>query len=116
MSTRPVDRFVHDARPLGEELLSLVELARRAGMSTEALSEIVELGAIEPDVHVVEPCFNLHHVRLIRELVHWQREFDMSPPAIALLLTCLQRIDELRQRIHRLECMAPHLESKLTNR
>lgn len=110
MPNSPNDEDIFDGIALRDELLSLTELAHRTDFAVEVLTEILDLGATPPEGAATDRRFDITHVLMLKQLAHWQREFDLSPPAVALVMTCLRRIEELQRHIHQLECMGAVLD------
>ena len=91
--------------PLHETFcVTLADLTRASGLSADALRELVELGAFEPQTRAGEWLFASHCIELARAARRLQTDFELPPAGVALALTYIERIRELEQRLHELEC------------
>jgi len=88
--------------------VTIVELARASGLGEEALRELVELGALIPvAVETSEWCFSAECVVRVRTAARLKADLELETPAVALVLTYLERIQ-------RLETELRHLRAQLT--
>lgn len=99
MATEHGDAFwLHAQRQV-----SIIELAECCGLSESDLRELVEIGALSPaDVEAVEWTFSADCVMRVRRAVRLQRELELDPPMLSVLLAFLERIDALEERVREL--------------
>lgn len=89
-------------------LVSFSEIVTASGFSADELNELIDLGIFEPRGREgVERVFPARAIELARIARRLQVDFDLSPAGIALVLTYRERIRELEERLHRLECELP---------
>lgn len=87
--------------------VSLDELSRLTGLATQEIRELVEFGVFEPGGGSPEAwLFSGHSVLLARTAQRLRSHFEVNTPGLALALTYLQQIDELKQHIRLLECQS----------
>lgn len=86
--------------------ITLHELAESSGFSIEELRELVYYGALAPAA-ADEGAFPAACVVRMRRALRLRRDFDLSLPALSLVLAYLERIDELEARVRQLECRLP---------
>lgn len=86
------------------ELLNLEELCRATQLSSEVVIEIVELGIIEPFGKAPRSWqFNAHMVAITRRALRLHHDFETDWPGIALALSLIDELEELRNRNKALE-------------
>lgn len=84
---------------------SLDELSRATGLATQEIRELVQFGVFEPGGASPERwVFSGHTVILARTAQRLRRHFEVNTSGLALALTYLQQIDELKNHIRLLEC------------
>ena len=86
--------------------LSIVELAQSSGVSQEMLRELVECGALS----LVDPrsgTFSGECVVRLRHAVRLCSDFELEEHALALVLTFLERIEELEDQLRQLHAQLP---------
>lgn len=86
------------------ELLNLEELCRATRLSSEVIVEIVEQGIIEPLGSAPGSWqFDAQMVTITRKALRLHRDFDVDWPGIALALSLIDELEELRNRNKTLE-------------
>lgn len=86
--------------------LTLHDLAASSGFSIEDLRELVQWGALAPTA-VDERAFPAACLGRMRRALRLRRDFELSLPAVSLVLAYLERIEELEARVRQLECRLP---------
>lgn len=90
-----------------ESRITIVELAQSSGLPEELLRELVDYGALEPAPAVAgEWCFSAECVASVRAAARLRSDLELDTPALALVLTFLERIN-------RLEAQVRHLHAQL---
>lgn len=91
----------------GETQVTLVELARVAGLAEEVVRELVDYGALAPaQGEAPEWCFSAECVARVRTAARLGNDLELETPAVALVLSFLERIE-------RLEAQVRHLHAQL---
>lgn len=88
-------------------LVSISEVATSSGLSVQDISELTELGVFEPRAREPIWMFPAQCIDLARSAHRLQVDFDLSLRGVALALSYRQRIRELEEKLHRLECELP---------
>jgi chaperone modulatory protein CbpM len=104
METKPAD-----AVWLTEEIeFSLAELAEHSGLSEAELCELVDYGAITP-VNPDSPQWIFHGRCLVtvRTACRLRVSFDLEPHAVALVISLLDRIQDLEAELQSLRAQLP---------
>lgn len=84
---------------------SLDELSRVTGLAVQEISELVEFGVFEPVGGSADRwTFSGNAVVLARTAYRLRSHFEVNTAGLALALTYLQQIDELKKHIRFLEC------------
>lgn len=91
--------------------VTLPELARVCGISTDDVDELVEYGALQPlqtgpsqaDLRL----FSADCVTRMRTASKLRLDFDLDLFAVALLLDHIQRIETLEQKVRSLQAQLP---------
>lgn len=86
--------------------ITLEELAAGSGFTMEELCELVEYGVFSPEGGdtAKEWTFSATCLARARRAKRLREAFDLDLPAVSLMIACLERIDELEQRLRQLEC------------
>jgi len=95
---------------LTEELeFSLAELAERSGLSEAELHELVDYGAITP-VNPDSPqwVFQGRCLVTVRTACRLRVSFDLEPHEVALVISLLDRIQDLEAQVRSLRAQLPH--------
>jgi hypothetical protein len=88
--------------------VTLVELAQCSGLSESELTELVELGAFEPlDRSAPQWSFGSRCIVAARAAGRLRNDFELAPPGLALVLSLLDRLQELEQSLQRLNARLP---------
>jgi chaperone modulatory protein CbpM len=94
----------------GGTQVTLVELAHASGLGEDVLRELVEFGALVPVTVAVEASewsFSADCVVRVRTAARLRTDLELETPALALVLTYLERVQ-------RLETELRHLRAQLT--
>lgn len=86
--------------------ITLEELAAGSGFTMEELRELVEYGVFSPEGGDTAEgwTFSATCLARARRAKRLREAFDLDLPAVSLMIACLERIDELEQRLRQLEC------------
>ena len=88
-----------------DSCFSLDELSRVTGLAVQEICELVEFGVFEPGGGSPDRwAFSGHTVVLARTAHRLRSHFEVNTAGLALALTYLQQIDELKAYIRLLEC------------
>jgi chaperone modulatory protein CbpM len=89
-------------------MVSFSEIVTASGLSIDELNELIELGMFEPSgAQGAEPIFPARAIELARVARRLQIDFELPLAGVALALAYRERIRELEERLHRLECQVP---------
>lgn len=89
-----------------EHRVTIVELAECSGLAEDVLRELVDYGALSP----VDPGaldFNARCVASVRAAARLTQDLELDTPALALVLSFLERIDALESRVRELNAKLP---------
>ena len=82
---------------------SMLELAQCSGLPETVLRELVEYGALSPaEADAVEWAFGGDCVARARTAARLRRDLELETPALALVLSLLERIDQLGAEVRHL--------------
>ena len=81
--------------------ISIVELADCAGLSEPEVRELVEYGALVP-ADAMNLTFNAGCVAHVRAAIRLRRDLELDTAAFALVVSFLERIGELEERVRHL--------------
>ncbi|MBA2352595.1 MAG: hypothetical protein H0V78_12685 [Burkholderiales bacterium] len=85
--------------------ITFVELQRASGLSEAEISELVEIGVFEQSTREsVTWVFSSRCISQARTALRLRDDFELNTQGVALALTYLERIRELEERLHELEC------------
>ena len=91
-----------------EHRITIVELAECSGLREEVLRELVDYGALSPvDPGAREPDFNARCVASVRAAARLSNDLELETPALALVISFLERIDALESRLRELNAKLP---------
>ena len=93
MAERDDDLWMHARREI-----SIVELADCAGLSEAEVRELVEFGALSPS-DATRWTFSSTCVARVRSAARLRQDLELDTAAFALVVTFLERIDELEGRV-----------------
>jgi chaperone modulatory protein CbpM len=82
--------------------LTVVELAECAGVNEMLVRELVEYGALEP-ARPGELVFSAEYAVVVRRAARLCQDLELETPAVALVVSFLQRIQSLEGELRRLE-------------
>ena len=86
-----------------ESELSLGELCRHCGMRAEAVEAMVEEGILIPRGQAPRGwSFSYRSVRIVRRVVHFQRDLGVNLAGAALAMDLLDQIEALETRVRRI--------------
>ena len=90
--------------------VTLVELAECSGLSETELRELVDLGALAPvDADAREWSFTARCIVAARTACRLRNDFELDTHGLALVLTLLERVQELESTLQRLNARIPRL-------
>jgi chaperone modulatory protein CbpM len=88
--------------------VTLVELAQCSGLSESELRDLVELGALEPmDPDAGEWSFAAKCISAARAARRLRNDFELDSQGLALVLSLLERVQELESALQRLNARLP---------
>ena len=88
--------------------VTLVELSECSGLTESELRDLVELGALEPaDPDAAEPSFAARCISAARAAGRLRRDFELDSQGLALVLSLLERVQELESALQRLNARIP---------
>ena len=92
----------------GHGALTLVELAECSGLSAAELREMVDLGALAPiDPDAPELAFGSRCIVAARTACRLRRDFELDAHALAVVLTLLDRVEDLEAEVRHLRANLP---------
>lgn len=90
--------------------ITLIELAQCSGLSESDLVELVELGALEPlDPEANEWNFGTRCIVAARAASRLRKDFELDTHGLALVLSLLDRVEELESALQRLNARLPRM-------
>jgi len=94
----------HDVAWLHAEAeITLVELAETTGLPEEVVRELVDYGALEPAREASAAwCFRAECVARVRTAARLRNDLELETPALALVLSFLERIQRLEAQVRHL--------------
>ncbi len=91
-----------------ERRVTIVELAECSGLAEDVLRELVDYGALLPaDPAARELAFNARCVATVRAAVRLSNDLELETRALALVVSFLERIDDLEARVRELSAKLP---------
>jgi chaperone modulatory protein CbpM len=90
--------------------VTLQELAECSGLSEPELTDLVALGAIEPvDPDARQPNFAARCITAARAACRLRDDFELDVQGLALIMSLLDRVEELETELKRLHAHVPRL-------
>ena len=90
--------------------ITLIELSQCSGLSEGELRDLVELGALEPlDPEASEWSFTAHCISAARTACRLRNDFELDSQGLALVLSLLERVQELESAMQRLNARLPRI-------
>lgn len=90
--------------------LTLVELSECSGLSEAELRDLVELGALAPlDPDAFELAFGARCIVAARTACRLRNDFELDVHGLAVVLSLLERVDELETEVRHLRANLPGL-------
>jgi chaperone modulatory protein CbpM len=90
--------------------VTLLELAECSGLAEAELRELVELGALEPvDIEAPEWHFAARCISSARAAGRLRNDFELDSQGLALVLSLLERVQELEAALQRLNARLPRI-------
>ena len=90
--------------------VTLVELSQCSGLSEGELRDLVELGALEPvDPDAPSLRFTAKCISAARAACRLRNDFELDSPGLALVLSLLERVQELENAMQRLNARLPRI-------
>lgn len=88
--------------------LSLAQLAELSGLSEAELRHLVDYEALQPvDAAAADATFGAHCVVTARLACRLRNDFDLDTSGLALVMTLLERIRALEQKMQKLHAQLP---------
>ena len=88
--------------------VTLVELAECCGLHEDVLRELVDYGALAPaDPAASVLAFNARCVATVRTAVRLSNDLELETRALALVVSFLERIDDLEEHVRELSAKLP---------
>ena len=85
------------------DTISIDDLAATSGLTVAELHELVEYGALTPRGEF----FSIQCVSCVRRAARLRRDFELDLPAIALIVSFLERIETLELEMRQLSARLP---------
>lgn len=82
--------------------ISIVELVESTRLSEAEVRELVDFGAITPSQATADWVFSADCLARVRAASRIRDDLELDTPAVALVLSFLQRIDALEARVREL--------------
>lgn len=90
--------------------VTLVELAQCSGLTERELRDLVDLGALEPlDPEAAEWSFTAKCISAARAAGRLRADFELDSHGLALVLSLLERVEELENAMQRLDARLPRI-------
>ena len=90
--------------------ITLVELSQCSGLSEDELRDLVELGALHPtDPDAPELSFTAKCISAARAASRLRNDFELDSQGLALVLSLLERVEELESALQRLNARLPRM-------
>lgn len=90
-----------------ETRISIVELAQFSGFQESELRDLVEYGALMPAAPEDEWAFDADCVARLRKAARLRDDLELDTPALALVLSFLERIQKLEGEVANLAARLP---------
>lgn len=91
-----------------ERRVTIVELAEFSGLPEDVLRELVDYGALAPaDPAAGELAFDARCVATVRAAARLSNDLELETRALALVVSFLERIEELEARVRELSAKLP---------
>lgn len=87
--------------------ITLTELGTASGFSLTQIQELVELGVISPRAQGEDHLFASRCIDVLRTARRLQADFELGLPELALVMTYIDRIRILEERLRELEGQLP---------
>jgi chaperone modulatory protein CbpM len=88
--------------------VTLLELSECSGLTESELRDLVELGALEPvDPDATQWSFAAHCISSARTAGRLRSDFELDTHGLALVLSLLERVQELESALRRLNARLP---------
>jgi chaperone modulatory protein CbpM len=88
--------------------VTIVELAECSGLPEAVVRELIDYGALAPvDPAAPQPDFSARCVASVRTAVRLANDLELETPALALVISFLERIDELESRLREMQAKLP---------
>ena len=90
--------------------VTLIELSQCSGLTEGELRDLVELGALEPtDPEASDWSFTSRCISLARTACRLRNDFELDTQGLALVLSLLERVQELEDAMQRLNARLPRM-------
>ena len=87
-----------------EQTITIDELAGASGFSVAEIRELVEYGALTPSA---EAAFSAACVGCVRRAARLRDDLELDMPALALVVSFLERIETLESELRKLTSQLP---------
>jgi len=88
--------------------VTLVELAECSGLTESELRELVDLGALDPlDPEAPQWSFAARCISSARTATRLRADFELDTHGLALVLSLLERVQELETALQRMNAQLP---------
>ncbi len=82
----------------------LKELAERAHVQSAFIIDMIDYGLLEPKGHSVESWyFTIKDLDKLQKALRLQKDLDINLPGISLAIDLMDELDQLREKLNRLE-------------
>ena len=90
--------------------VTLIELAQCSGLSEAELRDLVDLGALQPlDPDASDWSFGAKCIVAARAARRLRTDFELDMPGLAVVLSLLERVEELETELQRLHARLPRV-------
>jgi chaperone modulatory protein CbpM len=90
--------------------VTLIELCECSGLTESELRDLVELGALEPvDPDAAQWSFAARCISSARTASRLRTDFELDTHGLALVLSLLERVEELESALQRLNARLPRM-------
>lgn len=90
--------------------VTLIELSQCSGLTERELRDLVDLGALEPlDPEAAEWSFTAKCISAARAAGRLRTDFELDSHGLALVLSLLERVEELENAMQRLNARLPRI-------
>ena len=95
--------YQHEHYATSSELVSIDELARLSKQQVDMIKLMVDWGLIEPSITDPQPLFFEAMVPIIWKIMRIRKDLGVNWSGIGVILTLLERVENLEKEVARLE-------------